>query len=218
MKLKNFIKEQQRNKLLENSGINIIQGANLISIDIQPEYEKYIKFNLNSFINYINQNIDNLNTLTFLYNGSDTLGMISESDYKMWLFENGLNEEILDTARFYDKGYAFFRYCMDNDADEREIVNLVRYMIKNNINDSRDIDEEMWQGFMNEYGYDSSDVRDLLEPAEDAINIPDLIDYLQNYSGKIIICGGGINECFKEVEIALNAMEKKYNVLTQFTY
>ena len=54
MKLKNFIKEQQRNKLLENSGINIVQGANLISIDIQPEYENYIKFNLNSFILFFN--------------------------------------------------------------------------------------------------------------------------------------------------------------------
>ena len=34
-----------------------------------------------------------------------------------------------------------------------------------------------------------------------------------NYSGKLVICGGGINECFKEVEIALNALNKNYNVL-----
>jgi hypothetical protein len=158
-----------------------------------------------------------MNSITFLYNGKE-LGMVSENDYKYWLIENGLKERNLDAIRFYDKGYAFFRYCMDEGIEEQEIVNLVKYMIKNNINDSRDIDEEMWQGFMSEYGYDSSEIRDLLEPADDCINIPDLMDYLQKYSGKIIICGGGINECFKEVEIALSALGKPYNVLTEYTY
>lgn len=217
MKKVKFIKEQQRNKLLEDSGINLVQNANLISIDIQPEYENYILF-ISQFIDFLNKSYDSLNSLTFLYNGADTLGMINEYDYKMWLLDKGLNEEIIDSANFYDKGYAFFRYCMDEGADEEELVNLVKYMIQHNINDSRDIDEEMWNGFMNQYGYDSSEVRDLLEPANDCINIPDLMNYLKRYSGKILICGGGINECFKEVEIALNALNKPYNVLTKFTY
>ena len=159
-----------------------------------------------------------MNSLTFLYNGQDSLGMVSEAGYKDWLYENGLQEEVLGLARFMDKGYAYFRFCLDEGADEEEIVNLVKYMIRHNINDSRDIDEEMWMGFMKEYGYDSSEVRDLLEPAQDCINIPDLMEYLQKYSGKLVICGGGINECFKEVEIALKALDKTYSVLTKFTY
>jgi len=218
MKKERLLKEQQRNKLLENSGINLVQGANFISVDIQPEYESYITFNLDSFIMFLNKNIDVMNSLTFLYNGQDTLGMVSEAGYRDWLYENGLQEEVLDSARFYDKGYAFFRYCMDEGIEEEETVNLVKYMIQNNINDSRDIDEEMWNGFMTEYGYDSSAVRDLLEAASDMINIPDLMDYLQRFGGKLVICGGGINECFKEVEIALTALGKNYNVLTEYTY
>lgn len=218
MKKERLLKEQQRNKLLEDSGINLVQGANLISVDIQPEYERGMYFGVYNFLSFINQNIDNLNSLTFLYNGTDTVGGVDENEYKYWLIENGLEESVLDYARFYDKGYAFFRTCMDEGHDEEEIVNLVKYMIRHNINDSRDIDEEMWNGFMSEYGYDSSDVRDLLEPAQDCINIPDLMDYLQRYNGKIVICGGGINECFKEVEIALNALGKNYNILTKFTY
>jgi len=218
MKKLKILKEQQRNKLLEDSGINLVQGANLISVDIQPEYENAFSFDLYSYVSFLNQNIDKMNSLTFLYNGADTLGMISESEYKMWLIENGFDEENLNSVRFYDKGYAFFRFCMDEGADEDEIVNLVKYMIHNNINDSRDIDEEMWNGFMTEYGYNTSQVRDLLEPAQDCINIPDLMDFLQRYSSKIVICGGGINECFKEVEIALNALGKNYSVLTKFTY
>jgi len=213
-----LLSEQQRNKLLENSGINLVQGANFISVDIQPEYENYITFNLDSFIMFLNKNIDVMNSLTFLYNGKDTLGMLSEPAYRDWLFENGLQEEVLDSAKFYDKGYAFFRYCMDEGIEEEETVNLVKYMIQNNINDSRDINEEMWNGFMQQYGYDSSTVRDLLESAADMINIPDLMDYLQRFGGKLVICGGGINECFKEVEIALTALGKNYNVLTEYTY
>jgi hypothetical protein len=218
MRKEKLLKEQQRNKLLEDSGVNLVQGANLISVDIQPEYESYITFNLDSFIMFLNKNINVINSLTFLYNGQDTLGMVNEAGYRDWLYENGLQEEVLDSARFYDKGYAFFRYCMDEGIEEEETVNLVKYMIQNNINDSRDIDEEMWNGFMQEYGYDSSAVRDLLESAADMINIPDLMDYLRRFGGKLVICGGGINECFKEVEIALTALGKNYNVLTKFTY
>jgi hypothetical protein len=144
--------------------------------------------------------------------------MVTENDYKYWLLDNGLEESVLDTAKFYDKGYAFFRYCIDEGAEEQEIVNLVKYMMQNNINDSRDIDQEMWQGFMQQYDYETSQVRDLLEVAGDCINIPDLMDYLAWFGGKITLCGGGINECFKEVEIALTALEKGYNVLTQYTY
>jgi hypothetical protein len=144
--------------------------------------------------------------------------MIAEPEYKMWLLENGLNEDILDYARFYDKGYAFFRYCMDESIDENEIVNLVKYMMKHNINDSRNIDDEMWEGFMLEYGYESSEIFNLLESASDMIHVPDLMEFLQKYSGKVVVCGGGINECLKEVEIALMALNKNYNILTKFTY
>ena len=140
MKRDKLLKEQQRNKLLEDSGINLVQSANLISVDIQPEYENYLGFKIFSFTKFINDNIENMNSITLLYNGADTLGMVSETDYKMWLVENGLEEENLNYVKFYDKGYAFFRYCMDEGIEEQEIVNLVKYMINHQINDSRDID------------------------------------------------------------------------------
>ena len=217
MKKENLIKEQQRNKLLENSGVSLVAGADLISVDIQPEYENAFSFDIYSFTQSLNESYNEMNSLTFLFNGPD-LGFPDENEYKWWLIENGLDEDIASTANFYDKGYAFFRYCMDEGVDDEEIVNLIKYMINHNINDSRDIDEEMWEGFMKEYDYDATEVRDLLEPAGDMINIPELMEYLQQYRGKIILCGGGINECFKEVEIALMAMDKNYNILTKFTY
>ena len=187
-----------------------LQGKTIINVDIQPEYKNYISFNLYKWIQFLNQNANN-NRIIFLYNGEDTLGMISENEYKDFLLELGLDEDVLDNAIFYDKGYAFFRYCIDNSIDENNIVDLVKFMIQNNINDSRDIDEDMWNDYMQETNHSQEDVRELLENAGDMINIPDLMDFLKNYSN-IVLLGGGINECLKEVEIALLSLNKNYNL------
>jgi hypothetical protein len=220
--VKNLIKKIIKEELnLNKKKLRIIkeeylQGKTIINVDIQPEYKNYISFNLSKWIQFLNQNATN-NRIIFLYNGEDTLGMISENDYKYFLLELGLDEDVLDNAIFYDKGYAFFRYCMDNSIDEDNIVDLVKFMIQNNINDSRDIDEDMWNNYMKQTNHSQEDVRELLENAGDMINIPDLMDFLKNYSN-IVLLGGGINECLKEVEIALLSLNKNFNILKQFTY
>lgn len=185
-------------------------------MDIQPEYQKWITFNLTQWVKFINESSKS-NRIVFLYNGEDTLGMVSLSDYQMWLIDLGIDESIIDSAIFYDKGYAFFRYCMDNSIDENDVAQLVRFMISHNINDSRDIDEEMWNQFMEATNNSLEDIRGLLENADDMISIPDLMDFLGKFSN-IVLTGGGINECLKEVEIALLAMDKPFNILNQFTY
>lgn len=106
---------------------------------------------------------------------------------------------------------------MDSGIPEEDVVDLVKYMVSKNINDSRDIDEEMWDDFMETTGHSLGDVRELLEFADDMINIPDLMDFLKNYSN-IVLTGGGINECLKEVEIALLSMDKSYQILDRYTY
>lgn len=214
---KHFIENKninrRKNRLLNESHF---KDKNIISVDIQPEYEKYITFDLNEWVEFINEN-SNYNNIIFLYNGEDTLGMVSEQDYKYWLFELGMNEDVLDNAKFYDKGYAYFRYCMDNSIDIDNIVDLIKFMIKNDITDSRDINKDMWEKFMIETNHSKQDVRDLLENADDMINIPDLMDFLSEYSD-IVLMGGGIDECLKEVEIALLSLDKTYNTIENFVY
>ncbi len=128
-----------------------------------------------------------------------------------------VNYDVLDNAKFYDKGYAYFRYCMDNSIDIDNIVDLIKFMIKNDITDSRDINKDMWEKFMIETNHSKQDVRDLLENADDMINIPDLMDFLSEYSD-IVLMGGGIDECLKEVEIALLSLDKTYNTIENFVY
>lgn len=202
------------NRLNEIMG-NGVEGKNLIIVDIQPEYENYFGFRVSEFTDYINENMEGLNSVTFLYNGADTMGMVSEDEFKYWLVENGLDEDNIYECRFYDKGYAFFRYCMDEGIDEDSIVNLVKFLISNNINSTQDMDEEMWDQYVQQHG--EEDLRDLMEFASDCLSVPDLMDYLEDFRD-IVICGGGINECFKEVEIALQALDKPYGTVNRFIY
>lgn len=208
-----IINRKSKFRLTENS----VQNKTIINVDIQPEYSKWITFNINEWANFINKSSRN-NKLVFLFNGEDTLGMININDYRDWLIMDlGIDEDVIYNAEFYDKGYAFFRYCMDNSIDEEVIVRLVKFMVANNINDSREIDEDMWANFATSNGVDTDTVRELLEHSDDMISIPDLMEYLNQYSN-IVLTGGGINECLKEVEIALLALNKNFNVLTQYIY
>jgi hypothetical protein len=195
----------------------------IINVDIQPEYEKYARekgFNIHKWVNYVNEKYESGNKIIFLYNGHDTLDMVTEYDYKNWLIDLGLNEDIIDQAIFYDKGYAFFRYCIDSNIDKNSIADIVRFMYQNNITDSRDINSNFWNKFRKEYPddyYSTGELRNLLENSSDMISIPELMDFIKKYSD-IILLGGGIDECLKEVEIALIALNKSYEVEHDFTY
>jgi hypothetical protein len=214
--MKSLIKNLLKHKLNESQIIseNAV-GRHLIVVDVQPEYAPYMNGIQYNLFSYINTHINELAGLTFLYNGEDTMGMVSESDYRMWLVENGLDEDIAYEVTLYDKGYAFFRNCMDRGGDDEELVNLVRFMRDNNINDSRELDEEFWNAFIDEYG--SENIKELMEDSEDCINIPDLMDFIDKFNN-IVLVGGGINECLKEVELALDALDKNYDTWHKFTY
>jgi hypothetical protein len=200
--------------LLETTIIN----KTLIVVDIQPEYQSAFGFKIKKFTNFINENYDNISKLVFLYNGIDTVGELDEMSYKSWLSENGLDENVIDGSTFYDKGYAFFRYCMDRSIDESATINFVRFMYENNINDSREMNREMWTKYLRQYRRtDKKQVMELLQHSDDMINIPDLMNYIKRFNN-ITLTGGGINECLKEVEIALGALNMSYNVLKEFTY
>lgn len=191
-----------------------INNRHLLSIDIQPEYEKSFGNMIYDFVEYLNENYHLFSDITFLYNGEE-LGMINEMDYINWWIDMGLKEEVINYSNFFDKGYAFFRYCMDNDIEESEIVALVKLMYEKDITDSRDLDEDFWNEFVEKYEFE--EIRDLIEFSDDCITIPELMDVLDN-SDNYSICGGGVDECLKEVEIALLALSKNYKVLNEFTF
>jgi hypothetical protein len=208
-------------KLFENFNDEIFENKDLIIVDIQPEYEEFFNFNIYDYIEFLNINYKKFNKIILLYNGYETLGMITENDFRFWLLENGLEEDVLNYIETYDKSYAFFRFCLDSNIEDDMIITLVKWMYEKNINDSRDITLEDWDEIEKYYGKNISlkEIRLLLENADDMINIPDLMNYLKNnVHNKILLTGGGLKECLKEVEIALQALDKPYKIYDKFTY
>lgn len=200
------------------------EGSNLVVVDIQPEYEKGFTFGTGEFVDYLLNN--DYDMIYYLYNGIDTVGGISKEELKDWIMQHSdYSDEIyekLDQMDFYDKGYAFFRYCIDEGISDDNIVALVKFMIEKNVNDSRYLDEEFWNEFVERYkeylDLEPQDVRDLLELSDDMINIPDLMDFLKKIRGPITLVGGGLEECLKEVIIALQVLNKPYKIDDDWIY
>jgi hypothetical protein len=207
-----MIKQLVQEAVLESMR-TYFNGKTIVCVDIQPEYQSYFGFATRDWVRFLNS-ASRKNDIILLYNGPD-LGMISESGYLSWLMENGLKQDATHSIKMFDKGYAFFRYCMDSNIDEDAIVDLVRFMMHNGVNDSRDIDEGMWNSFLAAHPHE--DIKDLLHGAGDLISIPDLMETLAPLDN-IMLTGGGVNECLKEVEIALKALGKPYGIIDEFLY
>ena len=191
-------------------------GKELVVVDIQPEYECHMIFRPYEFTVFLNEHNDYFSKFNLFFNCL-YLGMVSESEYSWWLIENGLEEETLDRIHFFDKGYNFFRNAMDHGIDHDEIVHVIAFMAKNDINDSRDLDDDMWSEFAEQFP-DDEEVVEFLKDNEDAIFIPELIDELDDAASNLIVTGGGRDECLAEVLIALKYLGKQYQLLNEFVY
>ena len=187
-------------------------SSTLIIVDIQPEYSDYMGFSPEDFCEWLNEKSGDI---IMFWNGPE-LGMSSKEDIVGWYYEHGLSEELIDSIKWHDKSYAFFRYCIDSNNAFEETVKLVRYMWKHDINDSRDIDSSIWDEIVDEL--ELSSTRELLEFADDCIHIPDLMEVLNTIKGNISLCGGGRHECLAEVEIALGALGKSYKHIDEWIY
>lgn len=212
---KDFSKTITEGVIFESESLS---GKEFLSVDIQPEYQDYFSFRLSEYIKFLNENYEEFSNITFFYNGEDTLGMVSQHDYIMWLIENGLDEDVIDEINFYDKGYNFFRYAMDEGIDHDEVVHLIAFMAKHDINDSREVDEKMWDSYLETFPSDT-EIVELLKDSDDMIYIPDMIDELDGMSNSnLLVVGGGQDECLAEVLIALKFLNKEYKTLNRFVY
>lgn len=179
-------------------------SANIIVVDVQPAYKSNIHFKIWEFCEFLNKQ----NLVLYLYNG-ETLGMDSKNDVIEFLIENDLDENVLGNITFIDKGYAFLRNWMDKGMDD-DIIKVLRYMDKKNINDSRDIEYADLIKLVPDIDYDY--VKD------DCIFMPDIDVRLLKRWNNSFICGGAEDECLKEVEIFMEAMNVKAKRITRFIY
>lgn len=188
----------------------------ILVIDVQPEYLDNIYFSIPEMLTFLQEQWEKPNTdVRFLYNGSETLGMIEEEDLKSFYFEEvGHNDDytVIFDAPYFDKGYGAFRDCMDYGFAEEEIIAFIHYMYNMDINDSRDIDWEAVEETLD------PEIAEFLKSEINILTIPDLMGELEDIWGPITLIGGSTMACLKEVELALLALGKEYQVYERFTY
>ncbi len=185
----------------------------LVVVDIQPEYEDNATFDIGDML----RSATEYDSVLFLFNGEDTLGMISESALKDYYFEKldydeEMFDELLSRSEFFDKGYGFFRDAMDSDVcfDRNQIVKIVKYMLDNDLQDIRDLSEEDVEAIgVNELLFD--DLEDY------GFWIPELSEVLPSWNGSAL-AGGARNECMAEVEILGAAQGLNFHHIDDFIY
>lgn len=190
----------------------------IINVDIQKEYEEYFTFDITEWSSYINESYNNNNEIIFMFNGSDTTPDMKDiSDYKLWLKSIGISDDVLSDAIFYDKGYDYFRYCIDENIDEDKIVELVRFMFENNIKDTVNFSKKQWNLYQSTTKFNNNELRDLLENSDNFMILPDMLIFLKDMKN-IILLGGSEIECLKEVEIALKALDIPFKKEKDFIF
>ena len=175
-----------------------------IVCDIQPQYSKFIDFSISDFIKYLEQQDD----ILFFYVGRENSGIGNDTKYDVidWLVDNELPLEVIDRITFIEKGYGFFRQFMDSYYDDDKLIELVKYMIDNKLNDSRELED-----------VEKIEYFELLDTPEN-IYMPDFDKRDINcYEGAELI-GGGFNECLKELRTYFEALNFKYKLNMDYVY
>jgi hypothetical protein len=187
-----------------------INNAPLVVVDVQPAYAN--AFNFESELATL---LNNRTGETLMYVNAEDTYTIEDTvdDIRHWWIESGMDEDVAYDLEFYDKGYGNLREATDSGADDADIIAVLREMFRQNINDSRmlfDEDAEKQQevfGEENMYWIDAG------------ISIMELNGYdnLKRMS-PFYLCGGGRDECLKEVMLMCNALNIKYKLLKKFIY
>lgn len=134
--------------------------------------------------------------------------------YDMWTEMALAYEEGDFNPRVITKEYGFFRNLMDEGFDDELIVDLARFLISKGLRDGRDIQEDLSEQDMQEYqkvlkkhGVEDIDFESYI------LYIPDLKEDLEEVvSNGVVLVGGGLNECLKEVSLLLDVLGISHSV------
>lgn len=194
-------------ELFESAG-----RGTLIVVDVQPAYDKF--FDTTRYVTFIEESVSKYDKILYLFNGPE-LGYENEDEIKYWLLENGVSETSVEQIEFFDKGYGWFRYCMDEGYTE-EITSLVKWMYQNGKMSLEEMERQDWYDAMDEYP-EIEKIKDMVH--DDPLYLPEhLFAKLKNTNSTIDIIGGMAMECLKEVEIILMALDKNYNLIKKYVY
>lgn len=175
-------------------------GDFLVVVDVQPGYET-------AFHEILPDIIERINTTTkpiiFFYVGRES-DLDSKDDVIGYLLENGIDESVLDTIKFIEKDYGFFRNWMDTLVPHDLIINAISLMHQEKIHDSRGFDDSHWKTILN----GNENHPHLI--FEEMINYPSFYNGLFTHAdhNNFELIGGGRHECLEEINLYLKGLGK----------
>lgn len=213
----------------------ILEGRNypVIVVDVQPAYDSSICRKIVEFVNgqtgpvlmFVNADRDGLT--------NDTVQSVVEywnntvcPEDERYTYDEESDDYVenpncptINWQRFQivDKGFGYFRGWMDQGVPARFIIQLIRYMYQNKLNDIRDDIDGVYQ-FMNNTPINGEVVywEDWMEDESFVINWTSVAQ-LKRFSGAYLV-GGGREECLREVELLMNAFNIKYKRIDSLVY
>lgn len=200
-----------------------LEPRSVVVVDVQPQYTRDYELitGINALAAECKASPDCREVLV-LYNGKEHFnepGFPSENELRLF-YEEYDAPVLADNPNYYDKGYGFFRSCIDVGFATNAIIPVVRWMFENEVWYSTDIpweDLEEWASRELPPEWDTELVR-FLRDHEDEISIPQLMTELQYLPAPIALVGGHTEACLREVEIALGALGKEYCTIRRLTY
>jgi len=190
------------------------QHNTLICVDIQPAYEKFATFDTREFMTFLNDTLNEYNRVIYFFNGPD-LGYEDQNTLMDWMVDNGFDEDKLNDLEFFDKGYGWFRTCMDEGYMD-EVEELLSWMYSEIKTTTADIEDDEWDTLISK---DSTfeELKDLINVNGD-VYFPEAFDFLKNVNSGIDLVGGMQSECLKEIEIMLSVLDKDYDLISEWVY
>lgn len=183
----------------------------VIIVDVQPAYQYqggYAQDNMTiDLMHFLN---NQTGAIIAYYNGAGE-GFTEDTKYDVqnYFVESGLDENQISRIQFIEKTYGFFRAWMDNGVDSGIIINLLREMNRQRVNDSRNLNPN--SNIFNQFDYETW-------MKDDPIYFPDInIAQLKSMNGALL-CGGAKHECLKEIQLLMSVYNIRYKLAQNFIY
>lgn len=130
-------------------------------------------------------------------------------DIQAFWLEHGADDALIERMDWSEKSYAFLRGWMDNGIDEDDIAATLREMRRRSVWDSRDFAPE-------ELAHICPSGSELCDPLLRDQDVETLLQRLRGTNWST--CGGGRDECLKEVELVLRSADIRFERLDHLTY
>lgn len=180
----------------------------LAIIDVQPGHNTaFCSSYVANLVKEVRLRIEAGQPVYIVYNDEDMSGDTEASVQDFWM-EHGLDESDLFSCTFIEKQFAELRGWMDFGVDEDEIVEVMKRMRANRLNDSRLLEPDVLEAL-------SCDGKETKNPI--------FLSYFLESSPlrhvrDLDVCGGGRSECLREVELWMESLGTNYNRLEHLSY